>query len=327
MIKLAVIGAMFVGLTLSESPSAFALDKSLPKYKKEQAITAKLSSSGSDTLDPVMKEWAAVLKKHHPGASISIKSAGSGTAPPALINKSAQFGPMSRKMKQKEVQQFEKKFGYKPVAIRVAIDAVGIYVHKSNSILGISIEQLDAMFSSTRKCGGSKAITSWGQIVKKGAIKNEKVHPFGRPKTSGTHGFFKKKALCKGKYASHVKEFLHPVDIIKAIDKDKGGIGYAGLGDIPPGNHKLIPVSDEDGRMIEPNLESIVTGKYPLGRYLYVYINKKPKTKIPAGEAEFLKIILSLEGQSHVEKHGLLPIPGRVAKRELRRLGLRARRE
>ena len=156
-------GATVIASILS-APVSLAdskVDPALPDYQKASGVSGNLSSVGSDTLANLMTLWAEDFKRFYPNVNIQIQAAGSSTAPPALTEGTSNIGPMSRKMKDKELEAFESKYGYKPTAIPVAIDALAVYVHKDNPIKGLSIEQVDAIFSSTRKCGSSMNIDSW----------------------------------------------------------------------------------------------------------------------------------------------------------------------
>ena len=312
------LSTALVALSLSMSSMAEdKVDPGLTDYAKASGVSGNISSVGSDTLANLMTFWAEEFKRLYPNVNVQIQAAGSSTAPPALSEGTSNFGPMSRKMKDKEVQSFESKFGYKPTPIAVAIDALAVYVNKDNPITGLSIPQVDAMFSATRKCGFASDITTWGQLGLTGDWANRPVQLYGRNSVSGTYGYFKKKALCKGDYKDSVNEQPGSASVVQGITKSLNGLGYSGIGYKTSGV-KAVPLSKKDGgELIEATPLNASAGKYPLGRFLYVYVNKQPNKPLPPLETEFIKMVLSKTGQLVVVKDGYIPLPAKVAEGEL----------
>jgi phosphate transport system substrate-binding protein len=206
------------------------VDENLNTYVKATGVSGNLSSVGSDTLANLMTLWAEDFKRNYPNVNIQIQAAGSSTAPPALTEGTSNVGPMSRKMKDKEVEAFEKRFGYKPTAVPVAIDALAVFVNKDNPIKGLTIPQIDAIFSSNRKCGYESDITKWSDVGVGGSLADSGVQLFGRNSVSGTYGYFKKKALCKGDYKNSVNEQPGSASVVQGISESINGIGYSGIG-------------------------------------------------------------------------------------------------
>lgn len=297
-----------------------AAEAELPEYERTSGVSGNLSSTGSDTLANLMTLWTEAFKKEYPNVNIQVQAAGSSTAPPALTEGTSNFGPMSRQMKDKEIESFEARFGYKPTAIRVAVDALAVYVHKDNPIESLSIPQVDAIFSVTRRCGSTSDINTWGDTGLTGNWGNRPVQLYGRNSVSGTYGYFKQVALCSGDFKNTVNEQPGSASVVQAIASSLNGIGYSGIGYITSGV-KAIALAEEDGaEAIPANAENVATGDYPLARYLYVYVNKKPDTPLPPLEQEFLKLVLSRGGQEIVAKDGYIPVSARIAGRELRKL-------
>jgi phosphate transport system substrate-binding protein len=228
---------------------------------------------------------------------------------------------MSRKMKDKEIEAFENKFGYKPTAIPVAIDALAVFVNKDNPIKGLTIKQVDGVFSTTRKCGMAKSIDTWGDAGLTGSWDNKKVELYGRNSVSGTYGYFKKKGLCKGDFKNTVKEQPGSASVVQAISASVNGIGYSGMG-YKTSSVRAVPLSKKGGKFIEATPENAVKGTYPLSRFLFVYVNKKPNAQLPPLEREFIKMILSQQGQGIVAKDGYIPLPAKVVQKTMRKLGL-----
>ena len=308
-----------LGLFISSNAAAAAVsvDKGVPEYKAVSGISGNLSSVGSDTLANLMTLWAESFKRSYPNVNIQIQAAGSSTAPPALTEATSSFGPMSRKMKDKEIAAFEDRYGYKPTAIPVAIDALAVYVNKDNPVTGMSIPDVDAVFSSTRKCGGSADITKWGDLGLDGNWKNRNIQIYGRNSVSGTYGYFKKKALCKGDFKNNVNEQPGSASVVQSVSTSINGIGYSGIGYKTSGVRAVALTKKSGGEFVAATPENAVSGKYPLSRFLYVYVNKHPNKELAPLEKEFIKLILSRQGQEVVIKDGYIPLPAKVVQKYL----------
>lgn len=296
------------------------LDKKLPEYKKASGVTGNLSSVGSDTLANLMALWTEQFTHLYPNVNVQVQAAGSSTAPPALTEGTSNFGPMSRKMKDKELQSFEKRHGYKPTAIAVAIDALAVYVHKDNPIKGLTIAEVDAIFSSTRKCKGKKNIAKWGDVGLQGSWKNKNIQIYGRNSVSGTYGYFKKKALCKGDYKTTVNEQPGSASVVQSVSASLNGIGYSGIGYKTSGVRALALTKKAGKPFIAATPENAANKTYPLGRKLWVYVNKQPNRALSPLQIEFIKMVLSKRGQKVVIKDGYIPLSAKQVKKELAKL-------
>jgi len=317
--KCIVTGLLGFGF-VSGSLAGSQLDPNLADYKKASGVSGNLSSVGSDTLANLMTLWTEQFSKAYPNVNIQVQAAGSSTAPPALTEGTSNFGPMSRKMKDKEVQAFEKKYGYKPTAIPVAIDALAVYVHKDNPIKGLTIPQVDAIFSVTNKCGYSGKVNNWGDVGLDGSWKGKTLQIYGRNSVSGTYGYFKKKALCKGDYKPSVNEQPGSASVVQSVSSSINGIGYSGIGYKTSGV-RAVPLAKKPGQpFVEATSENAANKKYPLSRYLYVYVNKHPNKPLEPKVKEFIKLILSQQGQKVVVKDGYIPLPAKVAENYLKKL-------
>ncbi len=311
----------FVAAGISSATAMAALDPALPTYQKTTGVSGNLSSVGSDSLANLMTLWAEEYKKFYPNVNIQIQAAGSSTAPPALTENTANFGPMSRAMKDGELQAFEEKHGYKPTAIPVAIDALAVFVHKDNPSKSLDIAQVDAIFSSTRLCGGEKDIKTWGDLGLTGEWAAKPMQLFGRNSVSGTYGYFKEEGLCKGDFKANVNEQPGSASVVQSISSTVNAIGYSGIG-YRTASVKALALSKKGGEVFEATEENALAGKYPLARYFYVYVNKAPNKPLSPLEAEFVKLVLSKQGQEVVVKDGYIPLPARVAEKTLKELGL-----
>jgi phosphate transport system substrate-binding protein len=295
------------------------IDANLPDYKAAPGVSGNFSSVGSDTLNNVMTLWAEDFKKIYPNVNIQIQGAGSSTAPPALTEGTANFGPMSRPMKDQEIQAFEKKYGYKPTAIGVAIDALAVFINKDNPIKGLTLKQVDGIFSATQKCGGSSH-TRWGDVGMEGDWKSRPIQLYGRNSVSGTYGYFKEHALCKGDYRTNVNEQPGSASVVQSVSTGLNAIGYSGIG-YRTASVRAVPLAKDDKTpFVEAVEANALSGKYPLSRVLYVYVNKAPNKPLPPMEIEFFKMVLSKKGQAAVEKDGFVPLPAEMATKELAKL-------
>lgn len=307
--------AAFAQAVRGEAPA-----EALPEYERVSGVSGTLSSAGSDTLANLMTLWTEEFKRQYPNVTIQVQAAGSSTAPPALTEGTANFGPMSRAMRDKEIEAFEARHGYKPTAIRVAIDALAVYVHKDNPIESLTIPQVDAVFSVTRRCGGDATIDRWGGLGLTGTWDARPIQLYGRNSVSGTYGYFKEVALCSGDFKNSVNEQPGSASVVQAISSSLNGIGYSGIGYVTSGVRALPLAEYEGAPAVAATPENAVSGDYPLSRFLYIYVNKRPGTALPPLEQEFLKLVLSRAGQEVVGKDGYVAMSPRLVAREMRKL-------
>lgn len=317
-VKTILAGVVGMSLMAGQALAGAQVEAGVPVYKKASGVSGNISSVGSDTLANLMTLWAEEFKRLYPNVNIQIQAAGSSTAPPALTEGTSNLGPMSRKMKNKELEAFEKKHGYQPLAIPVAIDALAVYAHKDNPVKGLSIAQVDAIFSSTRKCGGKSDITNWGDAGVGGALASKNIQIYGRNSVSGTYGYFKKHALCKGDFKSTVNEQPGSASVVQSVASSINGIGYSGVGYKTSGVKTVPLTKKEGGKYIDASTENALNGTYPLSRFLYVYVNKQPNKPLAPLEREFVKMVLSKVGQQVVVKDGYIPLPAKVIEKQLK---------
>jgi phosphate transport system substrate-binding protein len=311
-----------LGLIGNSAALAAEVDAAIPEYESTSGVSGNLSSVGSDTLANLMTLWAEDFKREYPNVNIQIQAAGSSTAPPALTERTANIGPMSREMKDNEIEAFESRYGYKPTAVPVAIDALAVYVHKDNPIAGMTLPQVDAIFSSNQRCGYPNNVQTWGELGLNGPWQQRGMQLFGRNSVSGTYGYFKDAALCDGDFKNNVNEQPGSASVVQSVSTSINGIGYSGIG-YRTSSVRAVPIARREGdEFYEATPENSVAGNYPLARFLFVYVNKAPNTPLPPLEREFLKLVLSQSGQSVVLKDGYIPLPARVVEGTMRSLGL-----
>lgn len=319
--KKQILAAFTLALTAAttgiRAESAIQVDPNLAEYTSVEGVSGNLNSIGSDTLNNLMALWTEGFRAIYPNVNIQVEGKGSSTAPPALIEGTAQLGPMSRPMKSSEIDEFEKKYGYKPTEVKVAVDALAVFVHKDNPLVGMTLKQVDSVFSSTLKFGGAD-ITTWEQLGL-ADWQGRAISLYGRNSASGTYGFFKEHALNKGDFKTTVKEQPGSSSVVTGIANDLYAMGYSGIGYKTAGV-RALPLGTEDGTFFEADPANALSGDYPLARFLLIYVNKAPNEKLDTLTYEFLRFVLSKSGQEIVAKDGYFPMPADVAAQVLAEL-------
>jgi len=318
-----LLAGCFVFAMVNPVRAQVKVDPKLPDYQAVAGVSGTLKSIGSDTMNNEMKEWTAGFAKFYPNVQAEIDGKGSSTGPPALIAGTAHFAPMSRPMKDKEIDEFKKKFGYPPVALSTSIDMLAVYVHKDNPLKGLTMQQIDAIFSRTRKGGHAAAINTWGDLSLDGAWKDRPVALYGRNSASGTYGFFREHALFNGDFREDVKEQPGSSSVIQGVAGDKFAIGYSGHG-YQTADVRTVPIAlNNEADFVPAEADRAYLGEYPLARFLYLYVNYQPGTELDPMRREFIRYIFSRQGQADVVRTGYLPVRDGTAARALASIGLK----
>ncbi|HUR27999.1 MAG TPA: PstS family phosphate ABC transporter substrate-binding protein [Planctomycetota bacterium] len=305
------------------APAAVKVDPAFPSYRAVQGVSGAIKSVGSDTMNNLMTLWGESYKALYPSVTIEIEGKGSSTAPVALTAGTATFGPMSRPMKDKEIDDFEKAFGYKPTVIETSIDMLAVYVHKDNPIASLTLAQVDAIFSSTRKGGAEKEIKTWGELGLTGEWADKPISLYGRNSASGTYGYFKEHALFKGDFKDSVKEQPGSSSVVQGVASDRYAVGYSGIG-YKTADVRAVPLAvNAKTKPVSAVSENAYSGEYPMARFLLVYLNVQPATEIDPLRREFVRYLYSRDGQEQVIKDGYIPVTPAIAKRNLEKLGLK----
>lgn len=306
----------FAGLSQAWAQAPIQADPNLKPYAKVEGVAGNLNSIGSDTLNNLMTFWVEGFRKHYPNVNVGVEGKGSGTAPPALIAGTAQLGPMSRAMKKSEITEFEGTYGFKPTQVTVSLDSLAVFANKDNPLQSLTLAQVDAIFSKTSK-RGQASIATWGAAgVTDADWASRPISLYGRNSASGTYGFFKEHVLAKGDFKDTVKEQPGSSSVVMGITEDRNGIGYSGIGYRTSGV-KTLAIAGDDGQPYEANYENVVSGKYPIWRPLYVYVSRKPGKPMDTLTREFLRYVLSKEGQEVVIKDGFYPLTAEQAAKQL----------
>lgn len=316
----AIAFAVLAGLAPLAGAQAIKLDPAFPAYTPIKGVSGAITSVGSDTMNNLMTLWGESYKALYPNVTLAIEGKGSSTAPAALIAGTATFGPMSRPMKSDEITKFEETFGYKPLAIETSIDMLAVYVHKDNPIAALTLQQVDAIFSKTRKGGLEAEIKTWGELGLKGEWADKPISLYGRNSASGTYGYFKEHALFKGDFKDSVKEQPGSSAVVQSVATDRYAIGYSGIG-YKTADVRAVPLAaNAKSKAVEALPENAYTGEYPMARFLYLYLNVKPGTALDPLRREFLRYLFSKNGQEQVIKDGYYPVTVEIAKRNLKKI-------
>ena len=317
----ALAGAAFLtgGIAVAEPVT---VDPAIPAYTPVSGVSGDIKSIGSDSMNNLMTLWAEGFKKLYPNVRIAIEGKGSATAPTALIQGTANFGPMSRPMKSTEIDDFEKKFGYKPTGVPTSVDALAVLVHKDNPLASLTMPQVDAVFSKGRKLGAPADVRTWGDLGLTGEWASKPISLYGRNSASGTYGYFKEHALGKGDFKDTVKEQPGTSSVVQAVASDRFGIGYGGIGYLTADVKAVSLAPDAKGTAVAASAENAYNGTYPLSRFLLLYLNHKPGSQLDPLRREFVRYILSVQGQEVVVKDGYFPVKPATANQALTTLGI-----
>ncbi|MDQ3171442.1 MAG: PstS family phosphate ABC transporter substrate-binding protein [Acidobacteriota bacterium] len=318
--KMTFAAAALLGCTVALGAQALKVDSALSGYQRVSGVSGSLNSVGSDTMNNMMTLWAETFRTFYPSVKVQVEGKGSSTAPPALIAGSSQFGPMSRPMRATEIDQFEARHGYKPTELKTSYDALAVYVHKDNPIEKLTLAQVEAIFGKSRRRGHKQSVTTWGQLGLTGDWANRPISLYGRNSASGTYGFFKEHVLKNGDYRDTVKEQPGSASVVQGVTEDRFGIGYSGIGYRTSGV-KLVPLAESDKTALSSgSYADVQSGKYPLWRFLYIYVNKAPNRPADPLVAEFVKLMFSKQGQEAVVKDGYMPLSAAQANAELAKI-------
>lgn len=291
----------------------------IPDYERQPGVAGKVVSVGSDTMANMMEFWANEFEELYPQTSIQVDATGSSTAPPALTEGVASIGAMSRELKASEIRSFERVYGYPPTVLRVALDAIAIFVERRNPLQGLTLAQIDAVFSATRYCGNPSEITTWSQLGVELDDAMPSIQLFGRNSVSGTYGSFKVLALCDGDFRNTVREQPGSASVVMSVASSKGAIGYAAFGHKTAGV-RALPIGYTADSLIPLTIENVRSERYPFARFLYLIVNKPPGKSLPTLEREFLRFVLSKQGQELVQRDGYFPIRDDMVLRQRRLL-------
>ncbi len=343
------LAACLTALSAAFSSPAFALkyaqpehnlkaDPTLPSWQPGEVKSEpeeELNIVGADIMDEIVLGWVKIYRKQYPRLSVTEDLRASGAGAPGLVSGKGDLAPVGREMFPAEEKSFADTYGYKPFAIKVATGSVGslgktassvILVDKDNPIDCLSLPQLDAIYSKTRKLG-YKEVGTWGDLGAKGEWANRPIHLYGLKPVNGIEQYFKMVAMDGGEYKDDIqfvkgKGFTHAFTVAaQDMATHPGGLTYALLANVTP-NVKVLKLSwKEGGTCYEPTVENVYAHRYPFSRYVYIYVNKAPGKPLPAKVKEFLRLVLSREGQQVVaDERVFIPLKPEVVQEELKKL-------
>ena len=304
---------------------AYSSSNPVGDYQAQGKLSGKIYATGSDTLANMMSFWAEEFSRRYPEVEFELHAEGSNTAPPALLNGSSNLAPMSRQMNAAELALFQQKYGYQPTAIKVAVDAIAVFVHRNNPLKSISIKQLDQIFSAQMQCGGTKKLTHWGELGLDEKWQHQAIEILGRDSRSGSYSFFKDIALCRGMFASNMQTLPGSASIVQAISNNPAAIGFSGMGYKTSGVRTLAIM--HQGEALLPSVAADTNWDYPLSRFLYLYVNKAPGIALPELLREFVLFVLSNSGQQTVELDGYAAVSPQVIADDLHKLEIKLQGE
>ena len=322
-----------VGQSAAEHSDPFAImnaNSTLTHYSPKKQVSGAFKVQSSDALYPLFTRLSVDFQRFQPKVSINVKkgnakAVGEFLQPPLNRQATGSFPgrimmiddrPSSfellattHQLSDAETKEFVAQHGYEPTAVPVAVEAVALYVHKDNPIPGVTLDQVDAIFSSTRKRGTKADISQWGQLVTADSWKDLPVQLYGREKQSIARAFVKEYGLAGGEFKSGIHEDHGPASVVFAVSRNPMGIGYSAIG-LHTSNVRTVPIAEKEGMpFVLPTPETVADQTYPLRHALYLYFDKTPTKHLPDAVQEFLTFIISREGEDAMLKAGLFPLP------------------
>jgi phosphate transport system substrate-binding protein len=292
------------------APAAEAAGE-LPFYTPATGVSGKIRVFGMATTMNLLARSAATFKQLYPEASLATTSGPAKTGLAALAEGRADIVPMTRPLTPEEIRDFTLKAGHPPTEIKVAADALAIYVEKKNPIAGLTLAQLDGIFSRTQRRGGG-SIETWGQAGLTGEWADRPIVLFGYGRGDGVHQFFREQVLEGGDFRVSMRVEGGGSTISQGVASEPTAIGCASIL-FACKRVRAVPIAGADGRFYAPTPENVRSRKYPLSRYLYVCVNKPPRQPLGGPAAEFLRFLLSREGQRIVADGGNVALEPAVA--------------
>lgn len=326
---LACMLLVFAGAVVSahaEQSGPFAgvmVDPALERYSPAAQVSGGFKVQGSDTMHSLMRRLVLDFQARQPKISIDLKSGGSAKSiaefleppqPGRIVAKEERAKQVllvssSRELFDAEVRKFASQRGYEPLAIPIAVDAVALYVHKDNPLKGLTLDQVDAVFSTAHHRGHKQDIATWGDLGLGNGWEKAPIQLYGRDRKSGTRAFFQEHVLAGGDFKTNLKEEPGAASVILALSRDQLGIGYSGIG-LQASSVRIVPLAEIEGMpLIMPSASTVADQTYPLRRLLYLYVDKAPGASLSPAVQEFLTFVKSREGQEAVVRAGFYPLP------------------
>jgi len=283
------------------------VDPRLIPYKNIQEARGTVSVVGSEDLAAVVESWTKELQKRQPDLKVAFAIAAPGDAAQRLREGKCQIAILPRSMRASELDAFQKEHGARPAGINVGVGRVAVIVHPSNPLTSISLEQLDAVFSSTRRAGAPRAVNVWGEFGLKDDWETKKLVPALRDASSAAHQVAQERILISGKFANHVRYFQHSQQLAEFVAGEPASVGLVAVG-FASNKVRIVPIA-LDGQTVSPTADSVLDGHYPLASPCICYVKfAKGDPRPPAEVTEFLRFAQSRDGQLAVLSAGAVPL-------------------
>ena len=342
-LELVLVGLVAIGVSAQVEQRQFQketfqakLDPALSAYHPSTKLSGSLKMVGPDVMVNLMKLWVGKFEEVNPDVKVAIESVAPGASIAGLTDGSAQLAPAARELFPAETAPFEQKYGYQPYAIRAGVgsyrtpgktSALAFFVNKENPIENLSMAQLDAIYSSTRRRGYKNDITTWGQLGVKGEWADKPIVAYEVKRPNGQSAFLGERVLANGEYKDGIRA-LPPSgagnvfkEIVERITADRYAIGYATFADATPGVKPLGLSETEGGPYFKGTFDEVASMKYPLSRFIYIFVNRPPGKPLDRLLREFLNFVLSREGQDALVKEGFfLPLSAEFVRNERTKL-------
>jgi phosphate transport system substrate-binding protein len=307
--------AALLGLLALQDP----VSPDLLEYAPTNRLGGSLEFGPCAGFETVMNQWGDRFKQHHPDLRGARVEPTTGTMPEALIAGTIRYGILGRRWTDAEVEQFRGQWGCFPTWLAVGSDALSIVVHPDNPLKTLSLDQVTTMYAARRR--DVKTGLAWGDVGIRGDDWSKvPIRCYVPPKASRSRQAFQLRLLAGGTFREDVREVAAAEDVLSAVSEDPYGVGFVG-GVAKPDGVRVVPLMPSPGaRGVEPTADSIQSLTYPLSWRVYVAVRKLPGSSVDPDVAEFLKLILSRDGQEILAADGMIPMTGRFARKELQKL-------
>ncbi|MEZ6057506.1 MAG: phosphate ABC transporter substrate-binding protein [Planctomycetaceae bacterium] len=318
-----MLWALGVVMTLSSTLMAqVPLDPDMPTYRPVSSLKGELRLTGSSTMANVASVWAASFRQFYPEVKITIQTTGSRAAVASVLESSADIGLLSRSINKEERDLYLKARGSEATVVTPCLERIGVYVHKDNPIRGLTLAQIDGIFSEDCKRLNDKPIRTWGQLGFPGAWATQPVMVHGRDDDTGSQVFMQEAVMLGGTVRKDIKTHASNNEMMKGIAADPRSVGFAGHS-YETQNVRSVPLSIRpEGPYVAIDSEEADHGQYPLMRPLQLVIDHVPGKELPEIEREFIRYVFSSRGQEDVIKAGFQGISGKPAHIALDSIGL-----
>jgi phosphate transport system substrate-binding protein len=331
-----LFAAMFASTAATAAP--MPVDPALPSYQPKPVKVPKganyllpdgsIRIMGAEHAQSIVEGFDALFIRTHSGYKFALQLKGTGGAMPGLTHGVTLFGPMGREVVGVEMVPYKKIVGQEPLELRVAhasntshklATSLGIYVNKANPLDRLTMEQVARIFSTGQANGD---VTRWGQLGLKEDWAKRAIHAYGTPEYTGFGDYMEKHHLAGLPLSPLSEPFPDTADILKHVSEDPAGIGFAAIGRASP-EIKMLELADKEGGPYSAgSREDVVSGKYPLGRYLYFYVRRVPGQPLDPLVKEYMRVVFSKEGQQIIatEPDGYMPLAAGEVAAELAKL-------